>query len=71
MVWWNFIKILKLPNLKESENKRGLKERKTVKEKLEGYTQIGVEHFILRFLDFPSVEGTQLFAEKLIPEFSS
>jgi len=42
----------------------------TVVEKISKYTDLGVEHFILRFLDFPKTSGAELFAEKVIPEFS-
>ena len=38
-------------------------------EKLVKYTKLGVEHFILMFVDFPKVEGAKLFADKVIPEF--
>jgi len=37
-----------------------------VVEKLMEYTKLGVEHFILRFVDFPKTEGAELFAEKVI-----
>ena len=37
---------------------------------IQGYVELGVEHFILRFLDFPETSGARLFAEKVIPEFS-
>ena len=43
---------------------------KTVAEKISEYVELGVEHFILRFLDFPKTSGAKLFAEKVIPEFS-
>ncbi|HIE23638.1 MAG TPA: LLM class flavin-dependent oxidoreductase [Candidatus Korarchaeota archaeon] len=37
--------------------------------KLKRYVDIGVEHVILRFLDFPRTEGAQLFAQEVIPKF--
>jgi len=41
-----------------------------VVEKISEYVELGIEHFILRFLDFPKTSGAELFAEKVIPEFS-
>ncbi|MEM2110978.1 MAG: LLM class flavin-dependent oxidoreductase [Candidatus Bathyarchaeia archaeon] len=41
----------------------------TVIEKLEKYIKIGVQHFILRFVDFPKTDGAQLFSEKVVPAF--
>ena len=38
-----------------------------VAEKIREYTELGVELFILRFLDFPKTDGAKLFAEKVIP----
>jgi alkanesulfonate monooxygenase SsuD/methylene tetrahydromethanopterin reductase-like flavin-dependent oxidoreductase (luciferase family) len=43
----------------------------TIIEKLAEYTKLGIEHFMLRFVDFPQSEGAQLFAEKVIPACSS
>jgi alkanesulfonate monooxygenase SsuD/methylene tetrahydromethanopterin reductase-like flavin-dependent oxidoreductase (luciferase family) len=37
--------------------------------KLKRYIDVGVEHIILRFLDFPRTEGAQLFAQEVIPKF--
>jgi hypothetical protein len=31
--------------------------------------EIGVEHFMFLFLDFPSPKGMRLFAEEVIPRF--
>ncbi|MFQ6094791.1 MAG: LLM class flavin-dependent oxidoreductase [Candidatus Bathyarchaeia archaeon] len=39
-------------------------------EKIKKYTKLGVEHFILRFVDFPKIEGAKLFAEEVIPAFT-
>jgi len=36
--------------------------------KLKEYIDIGVEHIILRFLDFPNTEGARLFAREVIPK---
>ena len=36
---------------------------------LREYTEMGVQHFILRFADFPQTGGIELFAEKVIPQF--
>jgi len=38
-----------------------------VTKKLAEYTKLGVEHFILRFADFPKTDGAKLFAKKVIP----
>lgn len=40
-----------------------------VAEKIREYVELGVELFILRFLDFPKTNGAKLFAEKVIPSF--
>jgi alkanesulfonate monooxygenase SsuD/methylene tetrahydromethanopterin reductase-like flavin-dependent oxidoreductase (luciferase family) len=38
-----------------------------VGEILRRFTELGVEHFMLRFLDFPSLEGLELFKEEVYP----
>jgi len=38
--------------------------------KLSEYTELGIEHFVLRFVDFPKTDGARLFAEKIIPSFT-
>jgi alkanesulfonate monooxygenase SsuD/methylene tetrahydromethanopterin reductase-like flavin-dependent oxidoreductase (luciferase family) len=43
----------------------------SVIEKLSEYAKLGVEHLILRFVDFPKTDGATLFAEKVIPAFTS
>jgi len=40
-------------------------------EKLSKYTELGVEHFILRFVDFPKTKSAKLFAEKVMPVFKA
>jgi len=40
-----------------------------VKDQIKAFTDIGVEHFILRFLDFPCLEGAKLFTKKVVPQF--
>ena len=42
----------------------------TIKSKIGEFVDIGVEHFILRFIDFPRLEGARLFAEEVIPGFT-
>ena len=32
-------------------------------------TDLGAEHFILRFADFPRTEGVELFGQEVIPQF--
>jgi len=62
--------IAKRSPFKAKENEAyfiGTSER--VKDQIKAFTDIGVEHFILRFLDFPRLEGTKLFAKKVIPHF--
>ncbi len=41
-----------------------------VTETLRRYTDVGVTHFMLRFMDFPKFDGIDLFIEKVMPEFS-
>ncbi len=36
---------------------------------LRRFTDLGVQHFILRFADFPKKDGIRLFAEAVIPRF--
>ena len=43
----------------------------SVTERLMEYIKLGVEHFILRFLDFPKVDGAVLFSEEVIPALRS
>ncbi len=38
-------------------------------EYLQQFVDLGVEHFILRFADFPSTTGIEIFAEQVIPQF--
>lgn len=42
----------------------------TIKEKIRAFTDNGVKYFILRFIDFPRLDGARLFAEDVIPEFN-
>lgn len=37
-------------------------------ERLRAFTDLGVEHFVLRFADFPNPAGAELFAEAVIPQ---
>ncbi len=37
-----------------------------VREQLQKYIDIGVSHFILTFIDFPAMDGIQLFADKVM-----
>lgn len=39
-----------------------------VVEQLQAYRDLGVEHVILRFVDFPSTAGVELFAEAVMPK---
>jgi alkanesulfonate monooxygenase SsuD/methylene tetrahydromethanopterin reductase-like flavin-dependent oxidoreductase (luciferase family) len=36
---------------------------------LRRYADLGVEHFILRFADFPKTDGVELFASEVLPHF--
>ncbi len=38
--------------------------------RIEEYVELGVSYFILRFLDFPKLDGAQLFVRDVIPSFS-
>jgi len=40
-----------------------------VTDQIKAFTDIGVEYFILRFLDYPRLEGAKMFAEEVIPQF--
>jgi alkanesulfonate monooxygenase SsuD/methylene tetrahydromethanopterin reductase-like flavin-dependent oxidoreductase (luciferase family) len=40
-----------------------------VSKALEQFVALGVEHFILRFVDFPDPAGAKLFAKEVIPRF--
>ncbi|MFQ5793662.1 MAG: LLM class flavin-dependent oxidoreductase [Candidatus Bipolaricaulia bacterium] len=40
-----------------------------VTEAFKRFTDLGVEHFISRFVDFPKTRGAKLFAEQVIPNF--
>ena len=40
-----------------------------IKDQIRAFTDIGVKHFILNFLDFPNLSGARLFVEKVMPEF--
>jgi alkanesulfonate monooxygenase SsuD/methylene tetrahydromethanopterin reductase-like flavin-dependent oxidoreductase (luciferase family) len=37
---------------------------------LQRFVDLGVQHFILRFADFPNTDGTALFASEVIPRFT-
>jgi alkanesulfonate monooxygenase SsuD/methylene tetrahydromethanopterin reductase-like flavin-dependent oxidoreductase (luciferase family) len=37
----------------------------SVSEQLQAYAQLGISHFMLWFLDYPSLDGMQLFAERV------
>jgi len=41
-----------------------------VVKKIKEYVDLGVTYFILRFLDFPSVEGAKLFFEEVVPRLT-
>lgn len=41
-----------------------------VAEQISAFLGLGVEHFMLRFLDFPSTDGLELFQEEVIPLLS-
>ena len=41
-----------------------------VTSKLSEYRELGIEHFVLRFVDFPKTDGARLFAERVIPAFA-
>ena len=40
-----------------------------VTRKLEAFVNAGVRHFMIRFRDFPSTEGVELFLQKVLPRF--
>jgi alkanesulfonate monooxygenase SsuD/methylene tetrahydromethanopterin reductase-like flavin-dependent oxidoreductase (luciferase family) len=40
-----------------------------VTRQLETFINLGARHFMLRFRDFPSTEGIELFLNKVLPRF--
>lgn len=42
-----------------------------VTKQLQRFTDLGVRHFILRFADFPRLEGMRYFADEVMPRFAS
>jgi hypothetical protein len=38
-----------------------------VEHRMRAYMDLGVSHFMLWFLDFPSLDGMRLFAERVAP----
>ena len=42
-----------------------------VAEQLCPYIELGVEHIIIRFVDFPSTAGIELFSQVVIPQLVS
>jgi alkanesulfonate monooxygenase SsuD/methylene tetrahydromethanopterin reductase-like flavin-dependent oxidoreductase (luciferase family) len=38
-------------------------------DRLEEYVALGVEHFMLWFMDFPSMDGIRLFSKEVMPKF--
>lgn len=39
----------------------------SIREQLRTYTQLGISHFMLWFLDYPSLDGMRLFARQVMP----
>jgi alkanesulfonate monooxygenase SsuD/methylene tetrahydromethanopterin reductase-like flavin-dependent oxidoreductase (luciferase family) len=37
--------------------------------RIEAYRALGISHFMLWFMDFPSMDGVRLFAESVLPHF--
>jgi alkanesulfonate monooxygenase SsuD/methylene tetrahydromethanopterin reductase-like flavin-dependent oxidoreductase (luciferase family) len=52
---------------KETEENYIIGSPESVTDRIMEYVKLGVEHFILRFLDFPDVKGALLFGEEVIP----
>ena len=38
--------------------------------RIEEYRAVGISHFLLWFMDFPSLDGLRLFAEEVLPRFA-
>jgi alkanesulfonate monooxygenase SsuD/methylene tetrahydromethanopterin reductase-like flavin-dependent oxidoreductase (luciferase family) len=41
----------------------------SVASQIRRFSALGIEHFILRFVDFPSHAGLELFLEEVRPQF--
>jgi alkanesulfonate monooxygenase SsuD/methylene tetrahydromethanopterin reductase-like flavin-dependent oxidoreductase (luciferase family) len=39
--------------------------------RLQSFIDLGVQHFMLRFADFPRTDGAELFAQKVIPQLAA
>ena len=39
--------------------------------RIEEYRALGISHFMLWFMDFPSLDGIRLFAETVLPRFAA
>ena len=37
--------------------------------RIQRYIDLGVEHFMLRFVDFPRTDGANLFIQEVLPRF--
>ena len=42
-----------------------------VRERLQGFVDVGVRDFILRFADFPRMDGARRFAEEIAPKLKA
>jgi len=42
----------------------------TVRRRVQAYVDLGVSHFMLWFMDFPSLDGMRLFAREVMPHFA-
>jgi len=43
---------------------------RTIHGLLTDFVEVGAEHFILRFIDFPRTDGARLFAKEVVPSFA-
>lgn len=55
---------------KDFENEFLIGTPDVIVDRLKDYTNLGVTHFMLWFMDYPSLDGIRLFAEEVMPKFN-
>ncbi len=54
---------------KDFENEFLIGTPDVIVDRLKDYTNLGVTHFMLWFMDYPNLDGVRLFAEEVMPQF--